>query len=111
MNNRLIYFSRTPKGCKCSPLFLAGNYSSKLWIVTLLLLVGDVEVKPGPGGSSLPCGLSEIDGNWSNGGIVCEHCDVWYHRDCVHLNLYSFNINLEVFISDVIYIYIYIIIW
>ena len=75
MNNRLIYFSLLPKGCKCSPLFLAGNYSNKLLIVTLLLLAGDVEVKPGPGGSSFPCGL----------------CDVWYHRDCARLNLSSFN--------------------
>ena len=91
MNNRLIYLSRPPKGCKCSPLFLAGNYSNKLLIVTQLLLAGDVEVNPGPGGSSFPCGLCEIDANWSNGGIACEHCDVWYHRDCAHLNLTSFN--------------------
>ena len=60
MNNRLIYFSRAPKGCKCSPLFLAGNCSNKLLIVTLLLLAGDVEVNPGPEGSSFPCGLCEI---------------------------------------------------
>ena len=73
------------------PLFLAGNYSNKLLIVTMLLLVGDVEVNPGPGGSSILCGLCEIDANWSNGGIVCEHCDVWYHRDCARLNLSSFN--------------------
>ena len=72
MNNRLIYFSRQPKGCKCSPLFLAGNHSNKLLIVTLLLLAGDVEVNPGPGGSSFPCGLCEIDVNWSNGGIACS---------------------------------------
>ena len=52
------------------PLFLAGNYSNKLLIVTLLLLAGDVEVNPGPGGSSFPCGLCDIDANWSNGGIV-----------------------------------------
>ena len=82
MNNRLIYFSRPPKGCKCSPLFLAGNYSNKLLIVTLLLLAGVVEVNPGPGGTSFPCGLCEIDANWSNGGIACDHCDVWYHRLC-----------------------------
>ena len=91
MNNRLIYFSRPSKGCKCSPLFLAGNYSNKLLIVTLLLLAGDVEVNTGPGGSSFPCGLCEIDANWSNGGIACKHCDVWYHRDCTRLNLSSFN--------------------
>ena len=38
-----------------------------------------------------PCGMWEIDANWSNGGIACEHCDVWYHRDCASLNLSSFN--------------------
>ena len=59
--------------------------------MTLLLLAGGVEVNPGPGGSSFPCGLCEIDANWSNGGIACEHCDVWYHRDCARLNLSSFN--------------------
>ena len=91
MNNTLIYFSRLPKGCKCSPLFLAGNYFNKLLVVTLLLLVGDVEVNSGQGGYSFPCGLCEIDANWSNGGIACEHCDVWYHRDCTCLNLSSFN--------------------
>ena len=56
-----------------------------------LLLAGDVEVNPGPGGSSFPCGLCEIEANWSNGGIACEHCDVWYHRNCARLNLSSFN--------------------
>ena len=92
MNNRLIYFSRPPKCCKCPPpLFLAGNYSNKLLIVALLILAGDVEVNPGPEGSSFPCGLCEIYANRSNGGIACEHCDVWYHRDCTRLNLSSFN--------------------
>ena len=61
---------------KCSPLFLAGNYYSKLLIVTLLLLAGDVEVNPGPGGSFFPCVLCEMYDNWSNGGIACKHCDV-----------------------------------
>ena len=59
--------------------------------MTLLLLAGDVEVNPGPGGSSFPCGLCEIDANWSNGGIACKHCDVWYNRDCARLNLSSFT--------------------
>ena len=75
-NPYIHHFSQPPNGCKCFPLFLTGNYSNKLLIVTLLLLAGDVEVNPGPGGSSFPCGLCEIDTNWSNGGIACEHCDV-----------------------------------
>ena len=57
-------------------------------MVTQLLLARDVEVNPGPGGSSFLCGLCEIDANWSNGGIACEHCDDW---DCARLNLSSFN--------------------
>ena len=75
VNNILIYFSRPRKCCKCFPLFLAGNYSNKLLIVTLLLLAGDVEVNPGRGRSSFLCGLYEIAANWSNAGIACEHCD------------------------------------
>ena len=43
------------KGCKCSSLFLAGNYSNRLLIVTLLLLAGDVELNPGPGYCPLFC--------------------------------------------------------
>ena len=62
MNNILIYFSRPPKGCKCSTMFLAGN-SNNLLIVILLLIAVDVEVNPGPGGSSFQCGLCEIYAN------------------------------------------------
>ena len=29
-NTNFFYFSLPPEGCKCSPLFLAGNYSNKL---------------------------------------------------------------------------------
>ena len=31
--------------------------------------------------------MCEIDANCLNGGIACEHCHVWYHRDCACLNL------------------------
>ena len=35
--------------------------------------------------------ICEVDANWSNGGIACESCDVWYHRSCADLNMSSFN--------------------
>ena len=68
---------------------------SKLLVITLLLLLaGDVETNPGPDStlsSSFPCGLCEVDANWSNGGIACENCDRWYHRSCADLSLSSFG--------------------
>ena len=63
-------------------------------ITLLLLLAGDVETNPGPDStlsSSFPCGLCEVDANWSNGGIACENCDRWYHRSCADLSLSSFG--------------------
>ena len=63
-----------------------------LLLVTLLLLCGDIEPNPGPEtGTTFPCGFCDVDANWSNGGIACEYCDVWYHRSCADLNLSSFN--------------------
>ena len=41
--------------------------------------------------NTFPCGLCEVDANWSEGGIACESCDVWYHRSCADLNMSSFN--------------------
>ena len=64
----IINFSRPPKGCNCSPLFLAGNSGTRRVFFSMW-----------------------IDANGSTGGITCKHRDVWYHRDCVRLNLSSFN--------------------
>ena len=41
--------------------------------------------------NTFPCGLCEVDANWSEGGIACESCAVWYHRSCADLNMSSFN--------------------
>ena len=61
--------------------------------ITVLLLAGDIETNPSPEvvQNTFPCGLCEVDANWSNGGIACESCDVWYHRSCADLNTSSFN--------------------
>ena len=91
--NSLIHISSKYSCKRCSPLFLTGSNSNKLLTITVLLLAGDIETNPGPEvvQNTFPCGLCEVDANWSNGGIACESCDVWYHRSCADLNMSSFN--------------------
>ena len=89
----LIHISSKYSRKRCSPLFLTGSNSNKLLTITVLLLAGDIETNPGPEvvQNTFPCGLCEVDANWSEGGIACESCDVWYHRSCADLNMSSFN--------------------
>ena len=89
----LIHISSKYSRKRCSPLFLTGSNSNKLLTITVLLLAGDIETNPGPEvvQNTFPCGLCEVDANWSNGGIACESCDVWYHSSCADLNMSSFN--------------------
>ena len=91
--NSLIHISHKYLRKRCSPLFLTGSNFNKLLTVTVLLLAGDIETNPGPEvvQNTFPCGLCEVDANWSNGGIAYESCDVWYHRSCADLNMSSFN--------------------
>ena len=96
---RSFCFSRRPK-VRGGIVLLYPTVSShsKLLVITLLLLLaGDVETNPGLDStlsSSFPCGLCEVDANWSNGGIACENCDRWYHRSCADLSLSSFGQHL-----------------
>ena len=89
----LIHISSKYSRKRCSPLLLTGSNSNKLLTITVLLLAGDIETNPGPEvvQNTFPCGLCEVDANWSEGGIACESCDVWYHRSCADLNMSSFN--------------------
>ena len=83
----LIHISSKYSRKRCSPLFLTGSNSNKLLTITVLLLAGDIETNPGPEvvQNTFPCGLCVVDANWSEGGIACESCDVWYHRSCADL--------------------------
>ena len=92
-SGRSFCFSRRPKGKGGTVLYPNVSCHSKLLIITLLLLSGDVETNPGPDSTSstFPCGHCEVDANWTNGGIACDNCDIWYHRDCADMNLSSFN--------------------
>ena len=71
--NSLIHISSKYSHKRCSP-FLTGSNFNKLLPITVLLLAGDIETNPGPEvvQNTFPCGLCEVDANWSNGGIACD---------------------------------------
>ena len=59
-------------------------------MLLLLLLAFDIEMNPGP---SDACGICKIDVTWTDKGINCSGCEVWFHASCV--NMRSLICNLE----------------
>ena len=54
-----------------------------IYIFTLLISQStNVEVNPGPVVSQYPCGHCNLEVTWSQKGIYCEECGIWYHTDC-----------------------------
>ena len=87
--NSLIHISSKYSRKRCSPVSTI-SYWFKLQQVTYYystFTCWDIETNPGPKvvQNTFPCGLCEVDANWSNGGIACESCDVWYHRSALTL--------------------------
>ena len=55
--------------------------------ILLLLLAGDIQMNPGPGNRSVfPCGCCDIPVTWSQEGVCCNNCSVWYHKSCEDLS-------------------------
>ena len=55
-------------------------------ILLMLILCGDVELNPGPGNSSYyPCGFCERKVSWSDKGVCCDDCSLWYHKSCISM--------------------------
>ena len=72
-----------------SPIYLLSYTISPAPIFHLLdaHIGGDVEINPGPGAkSTLPCGYCELAVNWSQKGICCDDCSLWFHKTCVDIS-------------------------
>ena len=55
--------------------------------ILLILLAGDIQTNPGPGNrSTFPCGTCDIPVTWSQEGVCCNNCSVWYHKSCEDLS-------------------------
>ncbi|CAG2194787.1 unnamed protein product [Mytilus edulis] len=55
----------------------------KTLLILLILLANDIQQNPGPGNrSDFPCGVCEVPVSWSQVGVCCNNCSVWYHKTC-----------------------------
>ncbi len=101
---QILHFTRHSKFLKLgrSQLFFRKDRERRrieLHLAALLLLLsGDIHPNPGPKSclnnnqdsalenSVFPCGCCEEAVDWSSsGGIICEGCEIWYHRVCASL--------------------------
>ena len=79
------------------------SLSNRNIVLAILLLAGDVHPNPGPINRETiyPCGYCQQHVGWSCSGVVCETCNVWYHRECVsitHSHYLALNNSAHVWI-------------
>ena len=60
-------------------------------IQILLLLAFDIEVNPGP--VKDPCGICSKAVTWSDKGVNCSDCEVWFHASCVHMRTIVYDLE------------------
>ena len=40
-----------------------------------------------------PCGICASTVSWSDKGVVCDDCEVWFHASCVHMRSIVYNLE------------------
>ena len=67
--------------------FRALKKEKRSLVILLILLASDIKINPGPGNRSVfPCGTCAIQVTWSQEGVCCNNCSVWYHKSCEDLS-------------------------
>ena len=65
------------------------SHPPRFFILLMLILGGDVEINPGHGAkSTFCCGYCDLAINWSQKGICCDDCSLWFHtcKTCVDIS-------------------------
>ena len=74
------------KRCNARNSLSVLNKPSQSYLITFLLICGDVEGNPGPN-FKYPCGKCANPVKRNQQGIQCDKCDQWFHRKCESLSL------------------------
>ena len=61
------------------------NSNIRIITHTALTLSGDIQLNPGPCSTIYPCGICEHPVTWSDVGLCCDGCNIWYHKSCIDL--------------------------
>ena len=73
-----------------------------LYLCTLILLLSySPEPNPGPAApqndSHYPCGTCDVSVSWSEKGVACDTCGIWFHALCHSIQTLSYeNLNEDV---------------
>ena len=67
--------------CRRAIPSLSTDHHVTTWI---MMMCGDVEMNPGPARPAdiFPCGFCDLAVSWSEHGVQCDGCSVWFHPTC-----------------------------
>ena len=76
------------------PSHLSAQQPSKIHntlYISLILIMHDIELNPGPRSPKFPCGICHKAVKSSQCGVACDTCNIWYHTICMHMSLTTYE--------------------
>ena len=73
---------QAPRGARRTSIAGKYFYFTKITLMSLLMLCGDIHPNPGPRSLKYPCGICSKAVTNSCKAIQCDHCDIWIHNKC-----------------------------
>ena len=71
------------------PSHLSTQHPSKIHnklYISLILIMHDIEINPGPRSPKFPCGVCHKAVTSSQRGVAYDTCDTWHHTTCMHMS-------------------------
>ena len=73
-----------------NPVKFSSSYDTSLYCMSLLIM-GGIEVNPGPGSAKDLCGVCKQVCTWKEKAIACDECDTWYHTSCTGITSMEYS--------------------
>ena len=59
--------------------------------ILILMQSGDLNPNPGPYQPKFPCAICKKAARWDERATCCDHCNSWYHVDCMGMSTIAYN--------------------
>ena len=77
------------------PLIKPSTTQRLLLVFLILLQAGDLELNLGPktghDDTDFPCGLCDMNVDWSHNALQCDGCDIWLHAACMDMSSHNYR--------------------